>query len=295
VTRIDLVTADRFAVGESPVWDKGKNRLYWTDIPAGNVHALDLDGGARHCWHFAEPVASMGLCRSGRLVLALRDNVELFAPESGRRQVLAHIAHAKPGMRLNDGKVGPDGNFWVGSMDASADGAPAARLYRITPDGAISVVAEGLAISNGLAWNAQGTLLYHSDSRGAMWIDIYDFDPASGTTGNRRRLAEVGEALGRADGGACDMAGNYWSCGPSQSRINRFSPEGRLLDWIALPTLRPTMPCFGGKDMRTLFVTSLSAGIDAAMLAAHPQCGAIVSFRAPVAGVPVARFDDLMS
>ena len=71
------------------------------------------------------------------------------------------------------------------------------------------------------------------------------------------------EAAGRPDGGACDMAGNYWSAGPSAGRLNRFSADGELLDWIELPIATPTMPCFGDDDMRTIYVTSLDSKTDA--------------------------------
>jgi sugar lactone lactonase YvrE len=215
------------------------------------------------------------------LVVALRNDVVLFDPESGRREQIAHIEHAKPGMRLNDGKVGPDGAFWVGSMDASPEGGPAAKLYRVDPTGEVRVIAEGIAISNGLAWNAEGTLLYHSDSRGSMWLDCWDFDRKTGAVNNRRRLRDNDEASGRPDGGACDMAGTYWSAGPSASRINRFSASGDLLGWVDVPLKFPTMPCFGGPDLRTIYVTSLDSREDGR--------DGIVKFEVDVPGVPVGR------
>lgn len=62
------------------------------------------------------------------------------------------------------------------------------------------------------------------------------------------------------------------------------------IDWLDLPVLRPAMPCFGGTGHDTLFATSLSSGVPAEQLATAPLCGAVVSLRAPVAGVPVTRF-----
>ena len=96
-------------------------------------------------------------------------------------------------------------------------------------------------------------------------------------------MREHDEANGRPDGGACDMEGNYWSAGPSASRINRFSAEGELLDWVDVPLARPTMPCFGGSDMRTMFVTSLDSGNSDGR-------NGIVCFEVDVPGVPVGRF-----
>ncbi|MFN4210937.1 MAG: SMP-30/gluconolactonase/LRE family protein [Devosia sp.] len=281
---ISFVVRERFGVGESPVWDAERQRLLWCDIPAGVIHALDVASGARQRWHFDEPVPSFGLAQGGRLVVALRRDVVLFDPETGARELVASVSHAKPEMRLNDGKVGPDGAFWVGSMDAGTDGAPAAKLYRIGADGTVRVIAEGLAISNGLAWNADATRMYHSDSRGSMWLDCWDFNATTGAVSNRRRLRDNDEANGRCDGGACDMAGTYWSAGPSASRINRFSADGDLLGWVDVPLRLPTMPCFGGVDMRTVYVTSLDSKM------ADEGLDGVVRFRVEVPGVPVGRF-----
>lgn len=281
---ISFVVRERFGVGESPVWDAERQRLLWCDIPAGVIHALDVTSGARQRWSFDEPVPSFGLAQGGRLVVALRRDVVLFDPQNGARELVASVTHAKPEMRLNDGKVGPDGAFWVGSMDAGTDGAPEARLYRIGADGTVRVIAGGLAISNGLAWNADATRMYHSDSRGGMWLDCWDFDAATGAVSNRWRLRDNDEANGRPDGGACDMAGVYWSAGPSASRINRFAADGALLGWVDVPLRLPTMPCFGGADLRTVYVTSLDSKAE------DEGLDGVVSFRVEVAGVKVGRF-----
>jgi sugar lactone lactonase YvrE len=278
---VSVVVAERFGVGESPVWDAQQQRLLWCDIPAGVIHALAVDSGARQHWSFGEPVPSFGLARQGRLVVALRNDVVLFDPHSGARERVARVEHGKPDMRLNDGKVGPDGAFWVGSMDANGD---AAGLYRIGADGSVQVIARGIAISNGLAWNAAGDRLYHSDSRGGMWLDCWDFDKASGAVSNRRRLRERDEANGRPDGGACDLDGTYWSAGPSAQRINRFSADGALLGHVDVPLAHPTMPCFGGPDLRTVFVTSLDSKSEDA------GRDGIISFRVDTPGVPIGSF-----
>ena len=46
-----------------------------------------------------------------------------------------------------------------------------------------------------------------------------------------------------------------------RGRINRFSPAGELIEYIALPVTHPTMPCFVVADRRTLYVTSLREGL----------------------------------
>jgi sugar lactone lactonase YvrE len=147
----------------------------------------------------------------------------------------------------------------------------------------------GLIVSNGLAWSPDGRTLYHSDSRGAV-IYAYDHDPNSGALGERRVLARVQPEWGRPDGAAIDAEGCYWSCGMSAGRLNRFSPEGELIAYVELPVTHPTLPCFGGPDLRTLYVTSLRDGVPAHALAATPQAGSLFALEPGVAGAPVERY-----
>lgn len=281
---VSFVVSERFGVGESPVWEAEQDRLWWCDIEAGVIHAITLGSGARQILRFDEPVGSFGLAGPGELVVAFRGSVELVDMATGARRLVAAIEHARPNMRFNDGKVGPDGAFYIGSMDNGGVGEPAGCLYRVTAAGEVSLLVTGLVIANGLAWNREATRLYHSDSRGDMWVDVWDFDVGSGAISNRRRLRHRDEANGRADGAACDIAGFYWSAGPSRSRINRFAPDGALAGWVDLPLSHPTMPCFGGADMRTMFVTSLNSGREEA------GRDGVVQFRVAVPGVPVCRF-----
>ena len=147
----------------------------------------------------------------------------------------------------------------------------------------------GLIVSNGLAWNADGTTMFHSDSKGQI-VWTYDYDPATGTVGDRRVLARPTEEIGRPDGAAVDVEGYYWSSGISAGVLNRWAPDGSLDRSIPLPVSNPTCPCFGGPDLRTIYVTSLRHDLPADVLAAKPASGGIVALQVDVAGVPVARF-----
>ncbi|MCA1370498.1 SMP-30/gluconolactonase/LRE family protein [Bradyrhizobium sp. BRP14] len=279
----------RCAVAESPVYDERRNCLFFVDIGRGAVHRADLSGTGHVEWALDHGACSIGLARSGRLVLAQRDRVVLFDPDSGAITAeIATIETERSDTRLNDGKVGPDGAFWVGTMhDVTADRRPIAALYRVSPAGAVERKINDIICSNGLAWSGDGTLLFHSDSRGP-WIDRWRFDPATGTLSERLRLAMLDEASGRPDGGAADAEGNYWSAGVSAGILNRFSPEGRLIEAHPFPVPAPTMPCFAGPDLKTLVVTSLRpAGVGE-----ESRSGGIFLAPSPVAGVAVHRIDD---
>ena len=288
MSEFELVWDSRCGVAESPVWDPAARRLLFCDITGARINALSVDTGARESWDFPEVVGSFGLCRSGRLVVAQRHHVVLFDPRTGVLTDLTQKIAEPPTNRLNDGKVGPDGAFWVGGMDENSPRQKVAGLYRVTADGRITKEAGGFAVSNGLAWSPDGRTMYHSDST-AGTIAACDFDPATGGRSGHRILATLTNADGRPDGAATDTDGNYWSAGPSAGCINCFSPTGVLLRKWDFPVPGPTMPCFADG---AIYVTSLREGKSADALAAFPTLGGLFRAAAPAAGAPVGLFAD---
>jgi sugar lactone lactonase YvrE len=289
---LECLVEGRFGVGESPVWDGANNRLLWSDNTTDEVHAVGLADGRRQCWHFGGHIGSLGLARSGRWIVAVANRIVMFDPIRGVSEALVEIPLPPGVAKLNDGKVGPDGAFWVGSMaESRPDRQPVASLYRVTAGGsAEEKIVGGIKVSNGLAWSPDGRTMYHSDSR-AGWIDIWDFDPTSGNIANRRRLRMHAPEDGVPDGAATDIEGIYWSAGFSAQCLNRIAPDGTLLERISVPAA-PTMPCFGGSDMKTLFFTSLTAHVSAEVNARHPLNGSVFKARVDVAGMPVPLFPD---
>jgi sugar lactone lactonase YvrE len=275
-------------LGEGPVWDARSGALLFVDIPAPALFRYHPDTSAVERWEMPEVIGSFGLCPDGRVVLGLRSGVFLYDLATRKLDLLARPEPNRPGNRLNDGKVGPDGAFWVGSMDDAAEKGPNAALHRITADGQVTTVAEGLTISNGLAWSPDGRTMFHSDSRQTI-IWTWDFDPATGEATNRREIRRLTSPEGRPDGAAADAEGCYWSAGVSAGCLNRFAPDGTLLRRIDLPILAPTMPCFGGPDLRTVYLTSLSMERDG-----RSEKGGLYVFETDlgVAGAPVARFGE---
>jgi sugar lactone lactonase YvrE len=154
-------------IGESPVYDERTDALFLVDILGRQIHRIQLPGGGVRSWAFETEVGSLGLAASGRLVVALRQEVILFNPQTGARQSVCPIEAGQP-TRLNDGKVGPDGAFWVGSMDDRQHKEPIGALYRVDASGGIERKVDGLTISNGLAWTADGERMFHADFARAM-------------------------------------------------------------------------------------------------------------------------------
>jgi len=270
--------------GEGPCWDAEAGMLYFVDIPAPALYRIDPRTKRLDRFEMPGTIGSFGLTLDGRAIVALRHGVHLFDMRTGKFEFLVHPEPEPATNRLNDGKVGPDGRFWVGTMDDRPEKQPVASLYRIDPDGRSARMFEGSTVSNGLAWSPDGRTLYHSDSR-QRFLQAFDYDLASGNIANRRTVRTFTEEEGRPDGAAVDSEGYYWSSGVSAGCLNRVAPDGTIERKIMLPLAAPTMPCFGGDDLKTLFVTSLTSD-----RLGPKQAGTLVSFRVDVAGAPVGRF-----
>lgn len=270
-------------VGESPTWDDGTGDLWLVDILAPAAICLRANGRTDR-YEMPADIGCLGLCENGQVVVGLRTGVHLLDPDTGKLAFLCNPDNGRRDSRLNDGKIGPDGHFWVGTRDEAVPQTGNALLYRVAPDGSFTCEADGLLTSNGLAWSPDGRRMYHSDSSG-LFLQAFDFDPATGKLGKPERLHDFKPHEGRPDGGATDMDGYYWSAGVQSGGVNRLSPEGDVVEVYKLPVTSPTMPCFGGPDLRTLYVTSLSTDYSGTF-----EHGTLLAFDVDVAGVPVHRF-----
>jgi sugar lactone lactonase YvrE len=286
---VECVVDARNTTGESPVWAAREAALYWVDIPDGWIHRWHPATDERRSWQLPASVGSIGLRERGGLVAAMRTGFHLFDPETEK---LTFLCHPEPDLqtnRLNDGKVSPEGRFWAGTMDERPEKELIGSLYRLDADHCCTRMAGGVKVSNGLAWSPDGRTMYHSDSRGGA-IFRYAYDPETGAIGQREVFVSMQPGWGRPDGGATDEEGCYWSCGVSGGRINRFSPAGELIEYVELPVSHPSMPCFGGRDGRTLYVTSLRENLSDADLARTPLAGGVFMLEPGVAGAPASLY-----
>ncbi len=278
-------------LGESPLWHPDEQCLYWVDIPGHRLHRFEPDAARHTQWPLAsEPGCCVPLLGGG-LLLAMRDGIWRFDTRSGERQRVAEPPYDPARQRFNDGKADAQGRFWVGTLDDRR--LPEAALYRLA-DGKLERLADGITVSNGLAFSPDGRSMTWSDTK-AHVIYAFDLDAASGQPSRRRVFRQFapraeGEPLsaygGRPDGAAMDAEGGCWVAMFEGQRLLRLGPDGALLAELPLPVRCPTMPCLGGPDLKTLYITTARDHRPADELAAQPLAGCVLQLRVQVPGLP---------
>jgi sugar lactone lactonase YvrE len=279
-------------LGESPLWHPGEQVLYWCDIPGHKLNRFDPVSGDHREWAFETDVGCCAPLNEGGLLLALRDGLVVFDTQTGQSSPLADAPYDTAQERFNDGKADPQGRFWVGTIYEPRD-PPLAALYRFD-EGRLDRMAGDITVSNGLAWSPDARTMYWADTK-AHRIDAMDFAISDGSLSRRRTFAQFAprpadQALdqygGRPDGAAVDVEGGYWVAMFEGARLLRIAPDGLVTREVRLPVRCPTMPCFGGRDLQTLYVTTAREKRPADELAREPLAGCVLQLRVDVPGLP---------
>ncbi|WP_243062320.1 SMP-30/gluconolactonase/LRE family protein [Humibacter sp. RRB41] len=281
--------------GEGPVWDGAGGRLLIVDMLAGEV--LDL-GDPTAAGAAGEPVtavrhavgspvaAALRPRASGGFVVATEHGFSLFSdPFELERTVPDVVTDA--GIRMNDGGCDPQGRFYCGTM-AYDEEPGAGTLYRLDPDGSTHVVFDGVTISNGLQWSADGETAYYVDTP-TNHIDVFDFDGKDASFHDRRTFAVVDPTDGHPDGLAVDADGGVWVALWNGGQVRRYDSAGALTAVVEVPGVsNTTAAAFGGTDLSTLYITTSRQGIADG---AEPAAGAVFAVDPGIAGRPLPVFD----
>ncbi len=287
---ITCVAPTRGRIGEGAVWDDRGQCLWWVDIPAGLIYRFDPETGENRGYDFGEPVGCLAVRESGGLVVAAKSGFWFYDPDTGARTHISDPEAHLPNNRFNDGGTDLQGRFWAGSMKDGGDAEAMGTFYRLDPDLTVTAWKDGFWTTNGMAFAPDGRRMYWSDSNPRVrTIYAAAYDPVTGTPGAPEVFFDTRNMPGRPDGGTVDAEGHYWQAGIEGWQLYRIAPTGEVVQTIDLPVEKPTKPQFGGRDLGTLFFTSLSLGLDADR--SQPEAGSLFAITGlGVHGVPQARF-----
>ena len=197
--------------------------------------------------------------------------------------VLLDPASLHEAIGFNDLTTDAAGRVYVGSLAFrvfSGDVPKPGHLHVIDLDGRVRTVADGVLLTNGLAFSPDGARLYHSDSRAGL-VRVYDVG-AGGSVGAWRPLAQVSTV---PDGMAVAADGSIWVALAEGGAVLVLSPDGTERRRLPVPLPMVTSVCFGGDDLRDLYVITGSRG------GPSDRCGTVYRTRVDVPGLlrPFAR------
>ncbi len=258
---LDATPAQRLATGfvftEGPLWHPD-GFFYFVDVRASMLYRLTPGGAPEVVREKTGGGNGTTFDLHGRLVLCEGDNRRVTRRDAdGGFEVLMDRFEGKRLNRPNDVVCRSDGSIYFTDpglrVPLAEREVPHAGVYRIAPDGAVSLVAD-FEYPNGLAFSPDERRLYVANTRWAQYIHLLELD-GRGQMVRRRIFADMSsdETDGVPDGMKVDLEGRVYCTGPGGTWV--FAPDGTRLGIIRTPEV-PANLAFGGPDLRTLFFTA---------------------------------------
>lgn len=248
--------ADGFRFTEGPAVDKEGN-VYFTDQPNDRIFKWSVGEGKLSVFHEnAGRANGLYFDKQGNLLSCSDMDNEIWRIDmNGNHVVLVTDFAGKKLNGPNDLWVDPQGgiyftdplykrDYWTRDPEMQQDGE---HVYYLFPDGKKLVrVATDLEKPNGIIGSPDGKLLYVADIKAGKTY-VYKIQPNGELTG-KKLFTSMG-----SDGMTIDKEGNVYLTGKG---VTVFNPNGEQIAHIPVEAGWTANVCFGGKDMKTLFITA---------------------------------------
>lgn len=254
---VDVAAKTQSLLGEGPTWNKKLGVLHFVDIFGKKVHTLNPRNGSVKTFATVLSPGAVLPTNEEKLALALNDGLYTVDYSGNILENLFHIEKDIFTNRMNDAKCDPNGKLFAGTM---GDGnSPTGSLYKIDSEG-FEKILDRITVSNGLAWNREGSKIYYIDSV-KQSVQVADFDLATSTIKEFKRFVEFPISFGIPDGMCADLDGGIWVAFFGGSRIRRYSEDGTHTHAIELPIPQITSCCFAGEGSTLLYITTASLDV----------------------------------
>ena len=248
---IEVVGKQESKWGEGPIW--WKNALYYVDTEGHAVHKYIPETCEETTLAVGQRVGAVVPRLNGGLVIAGDHGLLFLDEKTGKLTPIADPEPDKADNRFNDGKCSPDGRFFAGTISLVKKTGDA-KLYRLDPDHTLHEAYGPTTNSNGLAWSADGKILYFIDTPRK---EVMAFDYEDGILSNERVVICTKHHEASPDGMTIDADGNLWIAFCHGSCVACFSPvSGEELQKVDLPCMETTACAFGGPNLSVLYVTT---------------------------------------
>lgn len=255
---VELTLAGGFATGLDGIGCDREGNLYAANYSCPGAICQVTPGGETH--EFASlpdgnPGSGMQYQTGGFLLVADPRYNRILQVDTRTRQVREY-ARGLASLMMNSPEniaVAANGFAYVTDPDREAQSG---QLWGIDADGAAFRMEADMGTVNGIALSPDDRVLYVSESvQGNVWA--YDLS-AEGEISGKRLLAQFAD--GQPDDMAVDVAGDLYIAFQGRGTVVKVSPEGEVLEEVALAGMQPTAIALGGEDGRTCFVALADRG-----------------------------------
>lgn len=252
---------------EGITYDERTDTLYYIDIPAGSVfvspNAANTPLGVPNSYVVSASVGVIGLTSDpNKLICGVEDGISILDLATGEVENVkafpnGNIAEGTQ-LRSNDGSVGPDGSFWVGTMDDTEEKSLGSMWLLKNKDSELKELWSGAGIPNGINWDSSRNIVYWTDSLKET-IYKYNYDPETAEIDLDSKESWF-YGVSTPDGSCIDKDGNLYVALWGSNKVVRVTPECKIdMEW-KFPSKNMTCCAFGDKDFKTLYVTSADLG-----------------------------------
>ena len=294
--KVELYNDCKNLLGEGITWSVDQENLYWLDVVIpSKLFQLHLPTNKLSTFIMPEMISSISIRSKKDLIIASQYGVYNYNLTSNNFTRLIETEPLLKFNRSNDGASDIKGRFWFGTMqnnlDEEGQDIPITKnsgsLYRLNTDLTLDKIESNLGIPNTFIWNPDNTKFYFTDSMEGI-IYSYDFNEKSGEITNKTNFATFNRGV--PDGSTMDNEGFVWNCRWGGSCVVRLDPLGRVDRVLEVPIANVTNCVFGGKDLKTLFITTARQGLSKEYVKKNPYAGSLFAIDLSIKGIEDNNF-----
>ena len=272
--------ATGFGLVEGPTWINDRGLLF-SDVIKGGVYLLDHLNNVSPIVEHRRGIGGIAIHQENGLIVGGR-NIAYKSFTGDKTTILLSNDVTEDALGFNDLTTDSKGRVYVGSVAFkvfSDDEMIPGHLHVIDVDGSVRTISDGVMLTNGLGFSPDGRTLYHADARDAV-VRQYEVSP-DGNVSDWKPFVQANN--GHPDGLAVAEDGSVWIAMAYGSRVDVFESNGALRESLPVPLPMVTSVCFGGSDLKDLYVVTGSRG------GPSDICGTIFRMRVDVPGLPISE------
>ena len=265
---------------EGPNWINDRGLLF-SDVIKGGVYLLDHLNNVSPIVEHRRGIGGIAIHQENGLIVGGR-NIAYKSFTGDKTTILLSNDVTEDALGFNDLTTDSKGRVYVGSVAFkvfSDDEMIPGHLHVIDVEGSGRTISDGVMLTNGLGFSPDGRTLYHADARDAV-VRQYEVSP-DGNVSDWKPFVQANN--GHPDGLAVAEDGSVWIAMAYGSRVDVFESNGALRESLPVPLPMVTSVCFGGPDLKDLYVVTGSRG------GPSDICGTIFRMRVDVPGLPISE------